>query len=104
MFLIDVQHKLAGTRILNSNIYFYIGKQEFSNTDTCRSLLALKDFIDTIVDGLFNQSNFLFYSLYYAEVCNEFAGSSLCHCTQATQLLLKKCRRGDELVATLCPI
>ena len=46
------------------------------------------------------------YSLYYAEVCYEFAGpiSTVCHCARAKQLLLKKFRSGGEPLATLCPI
>ena len=38
------------------------------------------------------------------EACNELTGPSPRHCPRATQLLLKKRRRGGESLATLCPI
>ena len=51
------------------------------------------------------KSNFSLYSLYYCEVCNEFAGPiSVSLCLQATQLLSNNCRSGGEPLATLCSI
>ena len=51
------------------------------------------------------KSKLSFYSLYYAEAYNKFAGPiSASLRLQATQLLPKKCRSGGEPLATVCPI
>ena len=51
-----------------------------------------------------SKSKLSLYSLYYAEVRNEFAGTPPRHCAQATQLLSKKCCSSGKPFATLCPI
>ena len=48
-----------------------------------------------------SKPNLSLYSLYNAEACNQFAGSSPSHCAQATLLLSKKCCSSSELLATL---
>ena len=53
---------------------------------------------------VFDKSNLLFYSLYYAEAYNELAGPSPRYCARASRLLSKKYRSGGEPLATLCPI
>ena len=56
-----------------------------------------------IVIGI--KSNLLLYSLYYAEACNELAGSISAQLRlPETQLFSKKCRSGRKPLATLSSI